>query len=124
VPGYIQFRTRNDLVNEALMNLGVLAAGQSPDAEDFAAVNGKVDALYARLEHQDIIDLDNSVDEIPSEIFNQLAVILADDAALEFGLAGVPPSQSNPNPVAAAIDSIRRVTYARPTYQPLRTEWF
>jgi hypothetical protein len=117
-------RTRNDLVNEALMNLGVLAAGQSPDAEDFQAVDGKVDALYARLEAQDIIDLDNTVDQIPHEIFNQLAVILADDAALEFGLPGVPPSQSNPQPVEAAIDSIRLVTYARPTYVSQRTEYY
>ena len=117
-------RTRNDLVNEALMNLGVLAAGQSPDAEDFQAVDGKVDALYARLEAQDLIDLDNTVDEIPAEIFNQLAVLLADDAALEFGLPGVPASPSNPQPVEAAEDSIRRATYARPTYVPQKTEYF
>jgi hypothetical protein len=118
------YRTRNDLVNEALMNLGLLAAGQSPAAEDFAAVNGKVEALYERLESQDIIDLDNTVDEIPSNIFNQLAVILADDAALMFGLPGIPASPSNPQPLATAIDSIRRVTYARPTYVPQKSEWF
>jgi hypothetical protein len=118
------YRTRNDLVNEALINLGILAAGQSPGAEDFAAVNGKVDSLYERLESQDIIDLDNSVDEIPSNIFMQLAVILADDSALMFGLPGIPASPSNPTPVQAATDSIRRVTYARPTYVPQKAEYF
>jgi hypothetical protein len=122
----IENRTRNDLVNEALMNLGVLAAGQSPDAEDFAAVDGKYNALIARLETQDILDIDNSIaaGEIPAELFAPLAVLLADDSALEFGLPGVPPSQSNPQPVAAAIDQIRLITYGRPTYQPQRTEYF
>jgi len=117
-------RTRRDLVTEALINLGVLAAGQQPDAEDFEAVDGKVEGLLARLEMQDILDLDNTVDEFPSEFFNPLAVLLADDAALMFGLPGVPASQSNPKPRENAIDEIRRVTYARPTYQPLKTEYF
>jgi len=117
-------RTRRDLVTEALINLGVLAAGQQPDAEDFAAVDGKYDALIARLELQSILDLDTTIDEIPSEFFAPLAVLLADDAALAFGLPGVPPSQSNPQPRQAAIDQIRLVTYARPTYTPLQTEYF
>ena len=118
------YRTRNDLVNEALMNLGILAAGQTADAEDYQAVDGKVEALYERLEAQEIIDLDNTVDEIPSNIFMQLAVLLADDAALMFGLPGIPASPSNPQPVQLATDSIRRVTYARPTYEPQKSEWF
>ncbi len=117
-------RTRRDLVTEALINLGVLAAGQQPDAEDFEAVDGKVEALIARLEMQEILDLDNTVDEIPSEFFAPLAVLLADDSALAFGLPGVPPSQSNPQPVQTAIDKIRLITYARPTYTPLKTEYF
>src|SRR5262245_57147256 len=116
-------RTRNDLVNEALMNLGVLAAGQTPAAEDFEAVDGKVEALVAYLEEAEILDID-TIEEIEPEWFGPLAVLLADDAALEFGLPGVPPSQSNPQPVQAAIDKLRLVTYGRPTYEPLKTEYF
>jgi hypothetical protein len=117
-------RTRRDLVNEALVNLGILAAGQQPDAEDFEAVDNKFEPLIARLEKSDIIDLDTTVDEIPDELFAPLAVLLADDAALGFGLPGVPASQSQPAPVQFAIDRIRLVTYARPTYEPQKTEYF
>jgi len=117
-------RTRRELVAEALINLGVLAAGQQPDAEDFEAVDNKFDPLVARLEQQEILDLDNSVDEIPDEFFAPLAVLLADDSALMFGLPGIPASQSNPQPRQAAIDQIRLVTYARPTYTALKTEYF
>ena len=116
-------RTRIDLVNEALKNLGVLAAGQTANAEDFEAVNDKVDELMSYLAHVDIIDIDN-IDEIQPEIFSSLAVLLADDCALQFGLPGIPVSPSNPDPVQAAEDSIRLVTYGRPTYERLKTEDF
>jgi hypothetical protein len=117
-------RTRRELVTEALMNLGILAAGQQPDAEDFEAVDGKFEPLIEWLEAAEILDLDNTIDAIPGAFFGPLAVLLADDAALEFGLPGVPPSQSNPQPRQFAIDKLRLATYARPTYEPQRTEYF
>lgn len=117
-------RTRRDLVNEALVNLGILAAGQQPDAEDFEAVDGKFEPLTAWLEAAEIIDLDNTIDEIPDEWFNPLAVLLADEAALMFGLPGVPQSPSNPQPVQAAIDKLRLAIYGRPTFEPQKTEYF
>jgi len=116
-------RTRNDLVNEALMNLGILAAGQAPTAEDFDAVDGKVDAMFAYLEKAMILDID-TVDDLQPEWFGPLAVILADDSALMFGLPGIPASPSNPNPRLAAEDRLRQVTYGRPTYEPQKTEYF
>jgi hypothetical protein len=117
-------RTRRELVNEALVNLGVLAAGQQPDAEDFEAVDQKFEPLMAWLEAAEIIDLDNTVDEIPDEWFNPLAVLLADEAALMFGLPGVPAPPNRPSPVAVAIDKLRLAVYGRPTYEAQRTEYF
>jgi hypothetical protein len=116
-------RTRNDLVNEALANLGILAAGQDPAAEDFQAVDGKVDALVAWLEAVDIIDIDD-IDQIVPEWFGPLAVLLADEAALMFGLPGVPHPQGEPDPTVVAIDKLRLTTYGRPTYERLRGEYF
>ena len=122
-------RTRRDLVDAALANLGILAAGQTADAEDFEAVDDHVEPLLAWLENAEILDLDN-VDEIPLEFFSPLSVLLADDAALEFGLTGIPGGQTQPavagvpTPVQKAIDDIRLVTYARPTYERLKVEYF
>jgi hypothetical protein len=117
-------RTRRELVNEALVNLGVLAAGQQPDSEDFEAVDNKFEPLMEWLEAAQIIDLDTSVDEIPNEWFNALAVLLADESALMFGLPGVPAAPNAPSPVALAIDKLRLVTYGRPTYERLKTEYY
>jgi hypothetical protein len=117
-------RTRRDLVNAALANLGILAAGQQPDAEDFEAVDDHFEPLIAWLEAAQIIDLDNTIDAIPDEWFSPLAVLLDDDAALEFGLPGVPAPPNSPSPVAVAIDALRLATYARPTYEVQRTDYF
>ena len=116
-------KTRNDLVNEALENLGILAAGQTANAEDFEAVDGKVDQLVLYLESIELCSIDN-IEEIQPEIFSALAVLLADECALKFGLPGVPASPSNPAPVQTAQDRIKQVTYGRPTFERLKTEYF
>ena len=116
-------RTRNDLVNEALANLGILAAGQNAADEDFEAVDGKVDALVAWLEAVDIIDIDD-IDAIQPQWFSPLAVLLADEAALMFGLPGIPHPQGEPDPTIVAIDKLRLTTYGRPTYERLKADYF
>lgn len=119
-------KTRQDLVKQALADLGILAAGQNPSAEDFDAVNGYVTPLVAWLESTEIYDFDD-IDEhgVPDDVFRWIALILADDAAIEFGLPGVPPKPGDPTPPRQkAIDNIRLVTYGRPTYQAQRTEYF
>ena len=122
-------RTRRDLVEAALTKLGILAAGQTADAEDFEAVDDEVEPLLEWLEKAEILDLEDP-EEIPLEFFQPLAVLLADRAALEFGLAGIPMGQATPavagtpTPVQKAIDDIRLVNYARPTYERLKVEYF
>jgi hypothetical protein len=116
-------RTRRDLVNAALANLGILAAGQNANAEDFEAVDNFVDPLVAWLEATDVIDIDD-IDAIPLEWFNALAVILADQSALMFGLSGVPHPAGEPDPALVAIDQLRLTTYGRPTYERLKQEYF
>jgi len=43
------YRSSSDLITEALANLGVLAAGQAIDPEDFNWVNEKLDSIYRKL---------------------------------------------------------------------------
>ena len=116
-------RTRRELVVAALANLGILAAGQDPAAEDFDAVDDHVDPLVAWLEATDILDIDD-IDQIPPEWFSPLSIILADDAALEFGLPGIPRPQGQPDPKDVAIDMIRLTTYGRPTYEALKINYY
>jgi hypothetical protein len=116
-------KTRIELIYQALESLGVLAAGQTPAAEDFAAVDGHVDALIATLAARDLVTVDD-IDAIPMEWFLSLAVLLADRAANTFGLPSLPMAPGTPNPVAAAEAELREIIYARPTFEPLRAEYF
>ena len=116
-------KTRNDLVRAALAKLQVLAAGQTPVAEDFDEMDGHVDATIAELDADDIVTVFD-VEEIPVEWFEPIAVILADNAAFSFGLPGVPASPANPNPVASAQDKLRLRVRGKPTGQAMKGEYY
>jgi hypothetical protein len=116
-------RTRSDLVNQALANLGVLAAGQTPETEDFDSVDGHVDGVIASLSAREIVTVDDD-EAIPGEWFAPLAILLANDAAMEFGLPGVPAAPGNPSPVLSAENSLRLMVRGRPTHERLRVEYF
>src|SRR6185295_16879817 len=79
------FRTRDDLIDEALTNLFADGgAGQAPDAESQAIVDRKVDGLFAELRTRDICNVVND-QQIPAEWFNPLAELLANECATAFG---------------------------------------
>src|SRR5712671_2570874 len=79
-------RTRDDLVTQALINLKVIGSGQSPDADDGATVDGKIDGLFGELESRGIVSVPDD-DAIPAEFFNPLAELLANECAPAFGMA-------------------------------------
>lgn len=116
-------KTRNDLVNQALRNLGILAAGQTADTEDFEAVDDHVDGTLAQLAVRDIVTIVDD-DDIPIEWMEALSVVLADAAAIEFGQAGIPTSPEKPNPVGDAEALLREMNRGRPTGEPQRGEYF
>ena len=79
------FRTRDQLIDEALVNLFADGgAGQAPDAESQAIVDRKVDGLFAELRARDICNVAND-QQIPAEWFNPLAELLANECATAFG---------------------------------------
>jgi len=79
------FRTRDQLIDEALVNLFADGgAGQAPDAESQATVDRKVDGLLAELRTRDICNVVSDA-QIPAEWFNPLAELLANECATAFG---------------------------------------
>ncbi len=79
------FRTRDQLIDEALTNLFADGgAGQAPDAESQAIVDRKVDGLFAELRARAICNVVND-EQIPAEWFNPLAELLANECATAFG---------------------------------------
>ena len=79
-------KTREELVTRALQKLKVLAAGQSPSAEDAAAVDGDVLPIFADLSRRGVYSVGDP-DEIEDEAFIHLADILANSVAADFGAA-------------------------------------
>lgn len=130
------FRTRSDLVTEALGELGVLSTVEPPTVEDVAFVDGKIDGICRKLEGLDIVFVADrgqpgpAGGNIPGQWFNDLAVIVADECKGKFGLPaadaatltqrglGIPPGTG-----AAAI-SLKKMQRGRATYEIQRSEYF
>jgi len=91
--------SRAQLVTRALRVLGVVPAGQTPDAEDATVVDDLVIPLLARLNAEKItyhVDQEGNVtqlddpDAIPAKAFTDVAILLADVAKQDFGIAALP----------------------------------
>lgn len=126
-------RTQTDLVNEALANLGVLAAGQPTDPEDFNYVNTKVDSTFRKVAALEIANIPDP-DHIPGAWFNDLADILAGECAMKFGAtpddqdrlinAGLGGRQGIEVGAGAAAKSLRQIVRNRPTYETAKSHYF
>lgn len=127
------YRSSSDLVTEALANLGVLAAGQPIDVEDFNWVNEKLDSIYRKLGMLEIVYVPDP-DNIPGAWFSDLADIVAGECASKFGLVGqelmdkinkgLGGSGGVDIGAGTAAKSLKIGTRGRPTYEPLRIQNF
>jgi len=125
------FRTSSDLVLEALKNLGVLAAGQPVDVEDFAYVNEKLDPTFRKLAGLEIVFIADA-DNIPGAYFSDLADIVAGECATKFGVRGdeyvtlvnkgLGGAAGVEVGAGTAAKSLKIMTRGRPTYEPLRIQ--
>ena|SRR6516162_4231633 len=123
------YRTQTDLINKALANLGVLAAGQSVDPEDSALVQAEVDPLFRKLNALEIVYVADA-NNIPGSWLSDLADILAGECATKFGAIspdqyGLLVSRGLGMPPGAGIAalSLKQMTRGRPTYEVLQTDY-
>jgi hypothetical protein len=123
------FRTSTDLVTEALSNLGVLSAGNSPDPEDFNWIDEKLDAIFRKLAGLEICYVSDPAN-IPGEWFDDLAAIVAGQCASKFGLVdpeltakinvGLGGMGNVEIGAGVAAKSLKIITRGKPTGEPLR----
>jgi hypothetical protein len=123
------FRTQDELINEALANLGVLSPGQPVDIEDFNYVAEKAPSVWRMLAALEICYVSDP-QNIPGAWFSPLADILAGEVATKFGSnpdhytvliqrgLGVPPG------AGAAALALKQMLMGRPTYEPLQMDFF
>lgn len=128
-----QYRTSMDLVTEALANLGVLAAGQPTDPEDFDYVNEKLDAIMRKLAGLEVVYVPD-VNNIPGAWFSDLAAIVAGECCTKFGSTpddqmmlinqGLGGAGQVEVGYGAAARSLKQMQRGRPTGEKARPEYF
>jgi hypothetical protein len=113
-------KTQTDLVNRALEELGVVAAGQTPSDEDVEGVRARVATMLEDLSERDIIYIEDS-NEIPNEMFDDLGIILADRCKAKYGQAG---DRGFESAKLIAEGNIKVKTRNRPNYRTLETKYY
>lgn len=128
-----QYRTTQDLITEVLANLGVLAAGQPIDPEDYNYVSEKLDSIFRKIAALEIVYVADA-NNIPGAWFSDLADIVAGECATKFGATpddfikltnkglggvnGVDVGQG------AAAKSLRAIQRGRPTGEVQLVDFF
>lgn len=116
------FRTRSDLILEALDKLGVIAADQTPSTEDTTRVDEVLDDILheqAALEICDVPDENN----IPSAWFLSLASIVAYECREKFGIVDADAAALREKR-DGAITKLKIMNRGRATYEPLKVLYF
>ena len=132
----LAYRTRSDLITNALAKLGVAISNQPPDLEDVQYVDVEIEAIFRKLESSDVVYVADRGGpgpvggNIPADLFDDLGSIVAELVAPKFGITsddmakvvarglGIPPG------TGAAAMNIHKMRRGRPTYEILRTDYF
>lgn len=110
-------KSREQLVIRALQKLKVLAAGQTPSAEDAKIVDDDLVPVLSDLSQRDVYPFGDP-DQIEDMAFVHLADILANSVAADFG-------QQQDEAVRLAAEARLRELYAEQlSGQPLQVEYF
>jgi hypothetical protein len=128
------FRAIPDLINEALANLGVLAAGQNVDPEDYNYVSTKLPSIFLKLQALEIIAISPMATAVPGYAFSDLADIVAGECCTKFGSnpdqyvmlvnRGLGGAQGIDVGFGAAAKSLRAMVRGMPTGEVLQVDYF
>jgi hypothetical protein len=116
-------KTQTELFTRALTKVGAVGSGETPSAEDVAIASGALGPLLAEIAALGVAyvvtSADTAAEEIPDELFQGLSTLLAMDIAAEFG-SPAPADEARQN----AMNVLRRITAAGPTYETLQATYF
>jgi hypothetical protein len=117
-------KSARDLCKRALTLLGVIAAGQSAAAEDYDLAVAALRPMLAELQAIGACDIrlhptDDTREQIPDELFNALAGLLANDVAPAFGATPADEQMRQ-----AMVMRVRRITAAPAFGFPQQVDFF
>ncbi len=112
--------SRTDLATRVLRDLGLIAAEESPSADDLAFAEETVESVYAELALRGISLPNGSDQALPDQHLVCVARRIALDVAPAFGLISVADSElAKP----AAEKALRELAMRRPTGQLVPAEF-
>jgi hypothetical protein len=118
-------KTRAQLIERAGINLGLVQPGEALSSEDYNTLDNLVDPLVDQLSADSVIYLqdagisgDQSSGSIEAESFLALAALLANFAGPSFG------SPINDDALTRDKGLLKRISATKPTYAPLRVDYF
>lgn len=103
-------RTRNDLVRAVLSQLRIIAATDTPSAEDATLVVDQYADLRAELVDRGLCYWPNTgatIEEIPHEVFRALANILTAEVSDSFGKPEPQTTDEDREPVSIRVKGFR-----------------
>ena len=123
------FRPSSDLVLLVLQRSGVLSVGQPVDVEDFNNINNQLDSIFRKIAGLEIVYVSDPAN-IPGAWFSDLVDIVIGECASTLGLRGqdyidavnkgLGGAGGVPVGAGAAVQSLKVMSRARPTYEPAR----
>jgi len=130
------YRSRRDLIDNALSKLGVSISNQPPDLEDVLYVDTEIESICRKLEAIELVFVPDrgqpgpAGGNIPGAWFDDLGSIVADLVSPKFGLSPDDSQKLNqrglgtPPGTGTAAMSLHKILRGRPTYEILRTDFF
>jgi hypothetical protein len=116
------FRTTADLLQEVLENLGVLAAGQTPEQEDLSRVSEKLPSIVSLLSATEVVYIPD-INNIPDEWFIPLSNCVAYQCKAKFGISDDAAVQID-NDYQVALLQFRVMNRSRPTGEIMKSDPF
>lgn len=110
-------KTRAELTTEAAFLLGILESGQTLEGADSARIDINIDPLILQLAQDGVVEIFDT-ENIPSEYFYSLTVLLANNCGPGFGI----PYSKDTKDLHEGM--LRRTASSGPSYGTLPLDFF
>lgn len=123
-------QTKNNLVKEALWELGVIAEDENPSAAQSSYVRKKYDRVLERWRDDGLVfweNTGNATAEIPDEVFDCVAKMLSGEIYRQFGFSEEKLTRRNGRVMTVSelgLMELRKILSKRTETEPVRTESF